>query len=96
MEVRKAIKEFIAEKKKVTMIGRPLNEDRLFKAYKFIEKHIEKYGYPPTRLEIAKSAGMKYSSNGRNIVVQLVRIGLLYEAKGKGRAISLREDKEHV
>lgn len=65
--------------------------DRQRNILKFIEKHVNSYGYPPTIREIGEATGIASTSVVNYNLNKLTRLGHLHRTSTKSRGIKLTE-----
>ena len=66
--------------------------DQQFKIFDVIKGHVNDYGYPPTRAEIAKIMGFKSVNAAESHIKALVKKGVLLKVPDSSRGLKLVEE----
>lgn len=64
------------------------------KAFRYVEKHIRKMGYPPTLREIGKALGYTSPSSGTAIVEEMENRGWIKRSQDRRRVIVVTRGEE--
>ena len=66
--------------------------EQQFKIFDVIKGHVNDYGYPPTRAEIAKIMGFKSVNAAESHIKALVKKGVLLKVPDSSRGLKLVEE----
>ena len=66
--------------------------EQQFKIFDVIKGHVNDYGYPPTRAEIAKIMGFKSANAAESHIKALVKKGVLLKVPDSSRGLKLVEE----
>ena len=71
------------------MSGMKTLTKRQTKALNFIKSHLEKRGYPPSQMEVAKHMGSDYPNTGQSVINALISKGYLFRTPGVSRGLKV-------